>query len=228
MINDNNKPETGNEEGAASTPKPEQAEEQEGAAASTEEMAQPDGAPENGDSQTYEELTLENADLKDKLLRVIAEMENLRRRTAREKVEAQKFGIRKFAEDLLSVADNLKRALAAVPQEIRASAEETFESLLTGVEMTDKQLHDIFDRHGIKLVLPENEKFDPNLHHAIAEVPDSGHPQGTVIDVVQTGYLIEDRLLRPAMVTVAKGPHPAKQVDPNAAAPESEGGSENL
>lgn len=226
MINDNNKPETGNTEDVTGAPTPDQAEEQDGVVASSEDTAQIEGAPEGGDTKTYEDLTLENADLKDKLLRVMAEMENLRRRTAREKIEAQKFGIRKFAEDLLSVADNLKRALAAVPQEIRATAEETFESLLTGVEMTDKQLHDIFDRHAIRLVQPENEKFDPNLHHAIAEVPDSGRPQGTVIDVVQTGYLIDDRLLRPAMVTVAKGPHPASQVDPDAAAPGPEGEGE--
>ncbi len=175
--------------------------------------------------QTYEELQAENAGLKDRMLRTMADMENLRRRTEREKQNAQKFGIRKFAEDLLSVADNLKRALAAVPEEIRANAEDTFESLLAGVEMTDKQLHDIFDRHAIKLLQPENEKFDPNLHHAIAEIPGTELPQGTVIDVVQTGYLIDDRLLRPAMVTVAKGEHPAKQVDPSAAAPDGENGS---
>jgi molecular chaperone GrpE len=155
--------------------------------------------------KTYEELLVENSALKDRLLRAMAETENIRRRSAREKQEASKFGISNFARDLVEVADNLKRALASVPAGSEEAENEAVKNLLSGIEMTDKEVHSVFERHGLKVIHPVGEKFDPNFHQAIAEVPSEDQPHGHVVDVVQTGYVIDDRLLRPAMVTVARG-----------------------
>lgn len=155
-------------------------------------------------TKTYEELMEENAALKDRLLRSMAETENIRRRAAREKQEASKFGISNFARDLVSVADNMKRALASIEDGSEEAAIEAVKNLLAGIEMTDKELHAVLERHSVTIVHPEGEKFDPNFHQAIAEIPSETHGKGIVVDVVQTGYLIGDRVLRPAMVTVAK------------------------
>ena len=175
-----------------------------------------------GQSKTYEELADENEQLKDRLLRALSEAENTRRRGAREVKDAAKYGISNFARDLVEVADNLRRALAAVPQDLRENASSEVQTLITGIEMTDKELHSAFERHAIRVLHPTDEKFDPNFHQAIAEIPGTDKPHGTVVDVVQTGYIIEDRLLRPAMVTVARGSHPAKQVTPEAAVPDED------
>lgn len=171
------------------------------------------GAPEAGNGQTgdtgertYEELVAENADLKDKLLRTLAEMENLRKRSEKDKEDMSKFAIAKFARDLLTVADNFDRALQALPDEARETADENFKNLIVGLELTDRELHAAFKRHGIDIVRPAGERFDPNFHQAIAEVPHQEHGAGICVDVVQPGYVIGDRLLRPAMVTVSKGP----------------------
>lgn len=146
----------------------------------------------------------EVAELKDRLLRTLAEMENLRRRTQREIEEARKFAITGFARDLLEVVDNLGRALAAVPAEAREQ-NDFLKNLVLGVEMTERALLNAFEKHQVRRVEPKKgEKFDHNLHQAMFEVPTTTQPPGTVAEVVQAGYVIADRLLRPALVGVAK------------------------
>jgi molecular chaperone GrpE len=136
----------------------------------------------------------------------------MRRRAEREKQDASQYAVTKFARDMLSVADNLKRALDAYPADARASATPQVKAVIEGVEATERHLQSTLERHGIKLIDTNGAKFDPNLHQAIAEVPADGKPPGSIVNVVQTGYLIADRLLRPAMVTVARagsdGPSP--------------------
>lgn len=145
------------------------------------------------------------AEMKDRLLRAMAEAENVRRRAERDTAEALKFGIARFARDLLGVADNLRRAIEAVPGEKRDRLDEAARTLVSGVELVERELLTAFERHGIKPLRPEKgAKFDPNLHQAMAEVPDPDAQAGSVVDVFQIGYVIGDRLLRPAMVTVAK------------------------
>lgn len=151
-------------------------------------------------------------ELRDKLLRTLAEMENLRRRHSRELEDARKYAMAGFARDLLDVADNMRRALAAVPDEAREQ-NELVRNLLEGVELTERTLSSAFDKHGVKKVAPERgEKFDHNRHQAMFEVPTADLPPGHVADVMQTGWVISDRLLRPAMVGVTKAaPKPAPE-----------------
>lgn len=151
-----------------------------------------------------EALAAENADLKDKLLRALAETENVRRRAEEEKAKTAKFAISGFARELLAVADNLRRALDSLPEEQRA--DEALSSFLTGIEMTERELMNAFEKHGIRAVNPMGEKFDHNLHQAMFEVETEDDAPGTVVQVVQTGYVLNDRLLRPALVGVAKKP----------------------
>ena len=151
-----------------------------------------------------EVLKTEIESLRDQRLRALAEAENIRRRAEREKTEASQYAVTKFARDMLSIADNFSRALAACPPELRAAADPQIKAVLDGVEATDRQLMATLERYGVKQVSAEDGKFDPNLHQAIAEVPGNGKPAGTIVDVVQSGYMIGDRLLRPAMVTVAR------------------------
>jgi molecular chaperone GrpE len=150
-------------------------------------------------------LTKEVADLKDKHLRALAEMENLRRRTEREIVDGRLYGIAGFARDVLGIADNMRRALDAVGSDMRQEADAGVKALLDGVELTERELLKTLEKHGIKKFEPLGEKFDPNLHQAMYEVPDPALPSGTVIQVVQAGYKIGERILRPAMVAVSKG-----------------------
>jgi len=145
------------------------------------------------------------AEYKDKLLRVLAEMENLRRRTAREIADTRAYGISAFARDILAVADNMERALAALDAEIREKADAGVKALLDGVELTERELKKVLEKHGVKKFEPLGEKFDPNLHQAMFEMPDPSRPVGTVAQVVQPGYMIGERVLRPALVAVAKG-----------------------
>lgn len=161
---------------------------------------------EEGEAQEVdaEALLAENADLKDKVLRALAEVENVRRRTERDKADATKFAITSFARDLLAVGDNLRRALDSLPEDKRQ--DESLEAFLTGIEMTEKELMNAFEKHGIRAVNPLGEKFDHNFHQAMFEVESADEAPGTVVQVVQTGYVIKDRLLRPAMVGVAKKP----------------------
>ena len=143
--------------------------------------------------------------MKDKLLRVAAENENVRKRAERDKVDAAKFGISKFARDLMSVADNFQRALQSVTDEMRQEGGAVVGNLIAGIEMTNHELHSAFEKNGVLRLDPKpGEKFDPNYHQAVAEVPSPGQPNGTVVQVTQMGYLIDDRLLRPAMVFVAR------------------------
>lgn len=150
-------------------------------------------------------LAQENAELKDKLLRSVAEMENLRKRTEREVREAGQYAIAAFARDILAVGDNLQRALDTVKPEDAEGAKIAFESMREGVTLTRDELLRQMDRHGIKPIPAQGEKFDPNLHQAIFEVPDPSVPSGTVLQVTQEGYMIGERVLRPAMVGVSKG-----------------------
>ncbi len=157
----------------------------------------------------------EARELQDKLLRALAEMENLRRRHTRDLEDARKYAMTGFARDLLDVADNMRRALAAVPADARVG-NELLGNLLEGVELTERTLLGAFDKHGVKKVAPERgEKFDHNRHQAMFEVPTADLPPGHVADVMQAGWVIADRLLRPAMVGVTKAaPRPAPEPEP--------------
>lgn len=150
-------------------------------------------------------LAKENEDLKDQALRLAAEMENLRKRTARDVVEARSYSIAGFARDMLNVSDNLRRALDAVPTEAREKGEAGLNALVEGVEMTERAMLSALERHGVKQIDPKGERFDPHFHQAMFEVPDPSQPENTVVQVVQQGYVIGERVLRPAMVGVAKG-----------------------
>ena len=163
-----------------------------------------EGFPENQSApDEFEALRTELAEMKDRMLRALADVENTRRRAEREKQDASQYAVTKFARDMLQIADNFARALAACPPEKREAADPQVKAVLDGVEATERQLLDVLDRHGIKPV-DTSGKFDPNFHQAIAEVPGGGKPAGSIVDVVQAGYTIGERLLRPAMVTVAK------------------------
>ena len=141
---------------------------------------------------------------KDRFLRLAADMENLRKRTDREKAEATLYAATNFARDLLSVSDNLRRALEALPQDEREHAGEIEKNLIAGVEVTERDLANIFQRHGIRRLETVGQKFDPNFHQAIYEVPTSEKPPGIVMQEMQAGYAVGDRCLRPAMVGVSK------------------------
>lgn len=153
-----------------------------------------------------EALAAEAADLKERLLRTLADMENLRKRTEREKAEASLYAATNFARDLLSVADSLDRAIASVPQEGREQLDEATRNLLAGIEVTHKELMNVFSRNGITRIEPVSERFDPHFHQAMFEVPDASAAPGTVVQVMQPGYVIGERCLRPAMVGVSKAP----------------------
>ncbi len=148
-------------------------------------------------------LEAENADLKDRALRVMAEMENLRKRTEREVHDARAYAVSAFARDLLTVADNLDRALAAVPPDDEDPA---LKALTEGVSLTSREFQGILARHGVTRIEPQpGERFDPNIHQAMFEVPDPSRPTGEVVQVMQPGFALSGRLLRPAMVGVSKG-----------------------
>lgn len=168
----------------------------------------PSAAPEAeapAAADPFELLRMEHADLKDKYLRLAAEMDNLRRRTEREIKDAKTYAAAAFARDMLSVSDNLRRALEAVPAEARAAAEAGLMALVEGVEMTERSMLAALERHGVKKIEPAGQKFDPNFHQAMFEIPNADIPSNTVIQVVQDGFVIGDRVLRPAMVGVSKG-----------------------
>jgi molecular chaperone GrpE len=178
----------------------------------------PDTSPETGvaesgddtspwkltDEERIGDLEAEVAELKDQLLRAIAETENVRRRGQREREDTAKYAAANFARDLLAVADNLARALESVPPEDRKE-NESLETLVTGIELTQRELEAAFERHGIKRIEPMGEPFDHNFHQAMFEIEDAEKPAGTVVQLMQPGYLMRDRLLRPAMVGIAKG-----------------------
>lgn len=152
-----------------------------------------------------EALKAENAELRDRFLRLAAEMDNLRRRTERELKDAKTYAVTGFARDMLAVSDNLRRALEALPEEARAAADAGLSALVEGVEMTERGMLSTLERHGVRKIEAEGQKFDPNFHQAMFEIPNPDVPNNTVVQVVQAGYAIGDRVLRPAMVGVAKG-----------------------
>lgn len=173
----------------------------------------PAGRPEAEDAVSDEQpagedataaLAGEVATLKDRLMRAVAEAENVRRRGERERADAAAYAISNFARDMLNISDNLHRTLEALPEALRK--DDAIRGFVEGVEMTDRELVRAFEKHGIRRIEPVGEPFDHNFHQAMFEVENSGQPPGTVVQVVQVGYVIKDRLLRPAMVGVAKGP----------------------
>jgi molecular chaperone GrpE len=192
-----------------------------------------EGAPDQGEatptpedakeaqrvSELVETLARESAEHKDKLLRALAEMENMRRRSERQVADARDYGITSFARDVLAVADNMDRALQALDKEIREKADPGIKTLLDGVEITERELLKVLEKHGVKKFEPKGEKFDPNFHQAMFEIPDPSVPAGTIAQVVQAGYLIGERVLRPALVGIAKGgpkAPPAEKSEPSA------------
>jgi molecular chaperone GrpE len=162
------------------------------------------------------------AELKDQNLRALAETENVRRRVQRDRDEALKFATTGLAKDLLPVADNLRRALDAIPKDA-LEKDEALRNFATGVEMTERLLLAALERHQIKRIEALGQKFDSNLHQAMFEVPGSGQPTGTVVQVLEAGYTIHDRLLRPALVGIAKAEAAPASVGGNGAAPTTNG-----
>jgi molecular chaperone GrpE len=152
-----------------------------------------------------EQLRAENAELRDRYLRLAADMDNLRRRTEREVKDAKSYAVAGFARDMLAVSDNLRRALDAIPAEVRENADAGLSTLIEGVEMTERAMLSALERHGVRKLDPIGQKFDPNFHQAMFEVPNADVPNNTVVQVVQDGFSIGERVLRPAMVGVAKG-----------------------
>ncbi len=192
------------------------------------EAAEPEEQPDEPEAQSTdpeadteaeaatdtETLAAEVADLKDQLLRALAEGENMRKRAAREREDSARYGISNFARDVVAVADNLRRAIDSLPAE--NGGEDVVKTLTEGVAATLRQLDAAFEKHGIERIDPAGEPFDHNLHQAMFEDPDSDQPPGTVVQVIQHGYKIHDRLLRPAMVGVAKKPREGARVDTEA------------
>lgn len=182
-------------------------------------------APASPEAFLAGELTrveAERDDLKDKLLRTLADMENLRRRTEREIADAKAYAVTSFARDMLGSADNLRRALENVPEQARNRLEKpggdaALTALIEGVELTERELVKTLERHGVRKIDPQGEKFDPNMHQAMFEAPDADAPKGMVSKVVQTGYKIGERVLRPALVGVSAGqPKAAETSTPEA------------
>ncbi len=181
------------------------------------------GAAQNGEqphdaagADAVAALEAEKLELKDKLLRTLADMENLRRRTEREVQDAKAYAVTGFARDLLGVADNLRRALESLGATAQDGMDATTKLMVEGVELTERELVKTLDKHGVKKLDPLGQKFDPNMHQAMFEAPDPTHPKGHVVAVVQTGYAISGRVLRPALVGVSSG---AARAEPAAEEP---------
>jgi len=194
------------------------------AQASEPVVSKPYIMPDDPEPAAIEVLNKEVAEARDKMLRTLAEMENLRQRTKREVADAKIYGITGFARDVLEIADNLQRALDAVPADARAAADPGLKALIDGVELTERSLLNALEKNGVKKFDPAGQKFDPNFQQAMYEVPDPSVPSGTVVQVVQAGYTIGERVLRPALVGVSKGgakaaaPAAANGNEPNNAA----------
>lgn len=180
------------------------------------------------DAERIQTLERENTDLKDRLLRALAEMENLRRRTEREMQDQRAYSITKFASDMIGTADNLRRALDALPKpaedEEAPEREASVLALIDGVELTERELLKALERHGVKKRVPVGERFDPHRDQAMFEIQDEEKLSGTVLQVVQAGYMIGERVLRPAMVGVSKG-GPARPVAESPVPPTAESAS---
>ncbi|WP_324288266.1 nucleotide exchange factor GrpE [Hoeflea algicola] len=190
--------------------------------ATAPQSANPAEASQSAEADSIQVLVAEIEDLRDQRLRMAAEMENLRRRTAREVRDAKAYAISGFARDMLQVSDNLQRALAAVPEQQDGAVDNGLKSLVEGVELTERAMLASLERHGVQKLDPKGQKFDPNFHQAMFEVPNTEVPNNTVIEVVQPGYVIADRMLRPAMVGVAKGGPREMAPEPGAPNPQAE------
>lgn len=162
-------------------------------------------SPEEIIQANFAKIEAERDDLKDKLLRTLADMENLRRRTEREIADAKAYAVTSFARDLLGSADNLRRALESLPDTARAAEEPALKGLIEGVDLTERDLLKTLERHGVRKIDPQGEKFDPNMHQAMFEAPDPEIAKGLVSKVVQSGYKIGERVLRPALVGISSG-----------------------
>ncbi len=183
---------------ASADPKPE-------AEVKAEAAADASPAAPTGIEAELDELRKKNAELNDRLLRLAAEMENQRKRTERELADTRTYAIAGFARDMLTATDSLSRALMMLPAEARESADGALKSLIDGIELTEREMQRLLAKHGVKPIEAEGEKFDPHKHQAMFEVPDPSRPEGTVVQVVQAGFSIGERVLRPAMVGIAKG-----------------------
>ncbi len=181
------------------------------AAEQPDEQAAPAAAPKPSTS-----LDRELADTKDRLLRTLAEMENLRKRTEREVADARMYGVSAFARDVLTVADSMHLALEALDEELREKSDSSVKALLDGVEITERALLNALEKHGVKRIEPIGQKFDPNRHQAMYEAENASVPAGHIAQVVQAGYLIGDRVLRPALVAVSKGAPKSSSSEPPA------------
>src|SRR6478752_762178 len=170
------------------------------------DVAQPEDAqqPEMVPAEQVTAALEAASDFKDKMLRALAEMENLRKRTEREVTDARQYAITSFAREVLQVADNMHRALDTIGDELRNSGDAKVKALVEGVDLTERELQKVLEKHGVKMFSPLGEKFDPNFHQAMYEIPDGSAAPGTVAQVIQAGYLIGERVLRPAMVAIAK------------------------
>lgn len=189
-------------------------------AAAAHEAEPAEAAPERAEANDDEvgKLVVENADLRDRLLRAHAEMENVRRRTEREKSDTARYAISNFARDVLAVGDNIHRAIEHVPGDASA-ADPVLKSFLDGIQLTERELLNVLERHGVRKLEPQGERFDPNMHQAMFELERDDVPEGTVVQVMQAGYVIGDRCLRPALVGVSKGG--AKDAKPSGDTPQA-------
>ena len=193
-------------------------EEEDGADEAAEAL---DAASEAGETiaDQVRRLEAEKADLTDRLLRLAADMDNLRRRSERDVSDARRYAVTRFAADMLAVSDNLARTLDAVPEEAREAGDPAFKAILEGVEITRREMERVLKAHGVTRIAAAGEPFDPHNHQAMFEVEDPSVPAGTVVQVVQDGYSIGDRVLRAALVGVAKGgPAKAAELNKNEAA----------
>jgi molecular chaperone GrpE len=161
--------------------------------------------PEEIIQANFAKIEAERDDLKDKLLRTLADMENLRRRTEREIADAKAYAVTSFARDMLGAADNLRRAQESLPASARSTEEPALKALIEGVDLTERDLLKTLERHGVRKIEPLGEKFDPNMHQAMFEAPDAEVAKGLVSKVVQSGYKIGERVLRPALVGISAG-----------------------
>ena len=190
-------------------PKFEQGNGHNGAAASSDPEVQNGtaqaSAAEPDPFKVLEALQAENAEFKDRTLRTLADMENLRRRTEREVTDAKTYGVTSFARDMLTFGDNLRRAIDAVPPAAREAADPAIKSFIEGIELTERDFLSRLNRFGVKKLEPMGKRFDPNMHEALFEMPDESVPTGTVMQIVEQGFSIGDRVLRPAKVGVSRG-----------------------
>jgi len=181
--------------------------------------AEPETKPDAGiaavEPDPVAELVREAAEYKDKLLRTLAEMENLRKRTEREVADARLYGNASFARDVLAVADNMQRAFDAMGSELRQQSDPKVKALVEGVELTERELLKVLEKHGVKKFSPAGEKFDPNFHQAMYEIENPDLPPGHVAQVIQAGYTLGDRVLRPALVAVVKAAPKAQPASAN-------------